>query len=316
MQFDPEVVALFEAMKVLDLPPLPTLTPEQARLLYRAGSLRNGGPRVEMAAVRDLAAEGPAGPIPLRLYRPKGAPEHGAPMLVFFHGGGWVIGDLESHDGVCRRIADRASCLVVAVDYRLAPEHPAPAAADDCIAALRWIGAHADDLGADPERLAVGGDSAGGSLAAVAALAVRETGPALRSQILIYPSVDNRASAPAYPSRAENRMVPPLLPDVLHWFASQYMPHPALRDDWRQSPIAAADKAGLPPALVIVADRDPLHAEGLAYADALDAAGVEVDRLDVPGMIHGFITMAGVLSAAGRAFDAIAVELRRRFGTA
>ena len=312
MPFDPDVVAFLDALKALNLPPLPTLPLPEARALYRMGTERNGGPPAAMAEVRDLAAAGPAGPVPLRLYRPPGLPDRDAPALVYFHGGGWVIGDLASHDGVCRQIAARAGCAVVAVDYRLAPEHPAPAPAEDCIAALRWIADHAGDLGLSPDRLAVGGDSAGGSLSAVATVAARESGLPLRCQILIYPSVDNRRDAPAYPSRAANRLVPPLLPDVLDWFMSQYMPDPRLGDDWRQSPVAVADKAGLPPALVIVAECDPLHSEGLAYAAALEAAGVDVTRLDVPGMIHGFITMRGVISAADRAFDAIAAELRAR----
>lgn len=316
MDFDPDVTRYFEAMKALGLPPVSALSPADARAMYREGGRRNGGPRIEMAAVRDLAAPGPGGPIPLRLYRPHGVPERGAPALVFFHGGGWVIGDLDSHDGVCRRIADEARCLVVAVDYRLAPEHPAPAAAEDVTAALHWVAGHADEIGADPARLAVGGDSAGGSLSAVAAIAAREMAVPLRCQILIYPSVDNRAAPPAYPSREVNRDVPPLTPDVLAWFTRQYLPEPRLREDWRQSPIAFPDKAGLPPALVIVAERDPLHSEGLAYADALEAAGVEVKRLDVPGMIHGFITMGGVMGAAGPAFAAIADELRARFAEA
>ena len=316
MEFDPDVLRYFDAMKALNLPPLSSLSPADARALYREGGRRNGGPRVEMAAVRDLAAPGPGGPIPLRLYRPEGVAERGAPALVFIHGGGWVIGDLDSHDGVCRRIAQDANCLVVAVDYRLAPEHSAPAAAEDVTAALRWIAAHADEIGADPARLAVGGDSAGGNLSAVATVAAREMAVPLRCQILIYPSVDNRAAPPAYPSRDANRDVPPLTPDVLAWFTRQYLPEPRLRDDWRQSPIVVPDKAGLPPALVIVAGRDPLHSEGLAYAAALEAAGVPVKRLDVPGMIHGFITMGGIMAAADKAFDAIASELRERFAQA
>ena len=316
MEFDPDVLRYFDAMKALNLPPLSSLSPADARALYREGGRRNGGPRIEMAAVRDLAAPGPGGPIPLRLYRPEGVAERGAPALVFIHGGGWVIGDLDSHDGVCRRIAQDANCLVVAVDYRLAPEHPAPAAAEDVTAALRWIAAHADEIGADPARLAVGGDSAGGNLSAVVTVAAREMAVPLRCQILIYPSVDNRAAPPAYPSRDANRDVPPLTPDVLAWFTRQYLPEPRLRDDWRQSPIVVPDKAGLPPALVIVAGRDPLHSEGLAYADALEAAGVPVERLDVPGMIHGFITMGGIMAAADKAFDAIASELRERFAQA
>ena len=316
MQFDPEVLTLFEALNALNPPPLPSLPLAEARAMYRARAQGNGGAPIAMAEVRDLAAEGPAGPVPLRLYRPAGAPERDAPVLVYIHGGGWVIGDLDSHDAVCRAIADRAGCLVVSVDYRLAPEHPAPAAAEDCIAALRWVASHAGDWGGDPERLAVGGDSAGGSLSAVAAIAARDAGLRLRAQILIYPSTDNRRAAPAYRSRVENRDVPPLLPDVLGWFMSQYLPDPALGDDWRQSPLVAVDKGGLAPALVIVAERDPLHSEGLAYAGALEAAGVAVSRLDVPGMIHGFVTMRGVLSAADRAIAAIAAELRLRFGTA
>ena len=312
MDFDPDVTRYFEAMKALNLPRVSELSPEQARAMYRAGAERTGGAPVAMAAVRDLSAPGPGGPIPLRLYRPEGVPERGAPALVFVHGGGWVIGDLDSHDRVCRQIADRAGCLVVAVDYRLAPEHPAPAAAEDVTAALHWIAGHAAELGADPDRLAVGGDSAGGSLSAVAAIAAREMAVPLRCQILIYPSVDNRADRPDYPSRAANRDVPPLTPDVLAWFTGHYLPEARMREDWRQSPIAFPDLAGLPPALVIVAERDPLHSEGLAYADALEAAGVAVERLDVPGMIHGFITMHGAIGAADRATDAIAATLKRR----
>ncbi len=313
MEFDPDVLRYFDAVKALGLPPVSDLSPGEARALYREGGRRNGGPPREMAEVRDLAAPGPGGAIPLRLYRPRGAPERGAPALVFLHGGGWVIGDLDSHDGVCRRIADEAGCLVVAVDYRLAPEHPAPAAAEDATAALHWIAGHAHEIGADPARLAVGGDSAGGSLSAVAAIAASEMAVKLCCQILIYPSVDNRSAPPDYPSRAVNRGVPPLTPEVLAWFTGHYLPEPRLREDWRQSPIAAPDLSGLPPALVIVAERDPLHSEGLAYADALEAAGVEVRRHDVPGMIHGFITMGGVMAAAGPAFAAIAAELRARF---
>ena len=313
MVFDPDVVSHFAALEALGLPPLSSLSPEQARTQYRLGAERNGGGPVAMAEVRDLSAPGPAGPVPLRLYRPEGVAERDAPALVFAHGGGWVIGDLESHDGVCRRIARAADCVVVAVDYRLAPEHPAPAAAEDVTAALHWIAGHAAELGVDAGRLAVGGDSAGGSLSAVAAIAAREMAVPLRSQILIYPSVDNRADKSPYPSRATNRDVPPLTPDVLAWFSRHYLPDPRLREDWRQSPIVFPDHGGLPPALVIVAERDQLRSEGLAYADVLEAAGVPVERLDVPGMIHGFITMSGVIGATDRTIAAIGAELKKRF---
>jgi acetyl esterase len=179
---------------------------------------------------------------------------------------------------------------------------------------LRWIAAHAAELGADPRRLAVGGDSAGGNLSAVAALEARELGIALRAQVLIYPSVDLRRVAPdTYPSRLANRDVPPLNEALMTYFRSHYLRDPGLADDWRLSPMAAADKAGVAPALVIVAERDMLHDDGLAYAAALRDAGVAVEVVDVPGMIHGFITLGGVLSAAGRVLDKIATTLRAAF---
>ena len=313
MYFDPDVVRMLEATAALHLPSMAEGSPEKAREMYLDQARRNGGPRVEMASVRDLSATGQAGPIPLRLYRPASAPEAGAPALVFIHGGGYVVGDIDTHDGACRRIADRAGCLVISVAYRLAPEHPAPAAPEDVATALRWIADHAADLGADAGRLAIAGDSAGGGLAAVGAIQARGMNIPLRCQILIYPSIDNRSEAPPYPSRESNRSVPPLTPEVLAWYNRQYLPNPRLGDDWHQSPILAPDKAGLPPALVIVGERDPLRSEGLAYADALEAAGVEVARLDVPGMIHGFIVMSGSIRAADRTIDAIAVELGTRF---
>jgi acetyl esterase len=312
MTFDQDVLALFAAMRAANAPTIDTMPVREGRLMFAMQAGRLAGPVAEMADVRDLAAEGPAGAIPLRLYRPHGAPAEGAPLLLYFHGGGWVIGDLDTHDGLCRDIAARAACLVLAVDYRLAPEHPAPAAAEDAIAALRWTLAHATTLGADPARLAVGGDSAGGNLAAVAALTARDEGVKLRAQILIYPAVDLRAGMSLYPSQTTNAGVPPLTRPVMDWFMDKYLPAGAgetLAADWRLSPILAPDKAGLAPALIIVAENDALHDEGLAYADALEAAGVPVERLDVPGMIHGFIGMTGEIGAAGAAIDWIAEKL-------
>ncbi len=313
MQFDPDVLALFKAAREANLPTLDQLTPEQARFAYIAQSEAVGGPVVAMAEVRDLQANERAGAIPLRLYRPQGVAKRGAPLLVYFHGGGWVIGDLASHDRVCRAIAERAACVVVAVDYRLAPEHPAPAAAEDSLDAFRWIAAHAADLGADPDRLAVGGDSAGGNLSAVVALAARDDGVKLRAQILIYPSIDLREDAPAYPSRTINADVPPLNTALLHYFRSHYIRDKAVADDWRLSPILAGSKAEVAPALVITAERDMLRDEGIVYADALRGAGVPVEHIDVPGMIHGFITVGGALGAANRTIAAIGAELRQRF---
>ena len=195
----------------------------------------------------------------------------------------------------------------------MAPEHVAPAAAEDCLAATRWVAAHAGTLGANPARLAVGGDSAGGNLAAVAALAARDEGRPLRAQILIYPSVDLRKDAPPYPSREQNAQVPPLTTAVMEYFRVRYLAGDASTADWRLSPIAAADWTGVAPALVITAECDVLRDEGRAYADALEAAGVPVRRLEVPGMVHGFINMGGALKAAGRTIEVIADELKTRF---
>ena len=312
MNFDPDVVKLFAAMGEANLPTIDQMTTEQARMFYQIQSDRVGGANVEMASVKTFEASGPAGAIRLRLYRPDGLAEHDAPALVFFHGGGWVIGDLDTHDKVCRQIAKRGACLVIAVDYRLAPEHPAPAAPLDALAAFRWIGDNAATLGADPKRLAVGGDSAGGNLAAVVALAARDSDLPLRAQILIYPAVDLRENAGAYPSKSQNAAVPPLTQAALDFFGERYVQDPSLASDWRLSPLAAKDRTGLAPALVITAEHDVLRDEGLAYADALEAAGVPVSRIAVPGMIHGFITMSGALSAADRVLDEIGTELRSR----
>ncbi len=312
MEFDPDVIKLFAAMGEANLPTIDQMTTEQARTFYQLQSDRVGGEAVEMATVRTFEASGPAGAIRLRRYRPHGVAEHDAPALVFFHGGGWVIGDLDTHDKVCRQIAKRGTCLVVAVDYRLAPEHPAPAAALDALAAFRWIADNAETLGADPRRLAVGGDSAGGNLSAVVALAARDHGLSLRAQILVYPAVDLRENAGAYPSKTQNASVPPLTQAALDFFGERYLQDPSLAADWRLSPLAAPNKAGLAPALVITAEHDVLRDEGAAYADALEAAGVPVKRIAVPGMIHGFITMSGALSAADRVLDEIGAELRMR----
>ena len=312
MDLDPEAAAFLERIARRRTPPMSALAVCEARAMYRRQSRHFGGPAVEMASVADIPATGPAGPIPLRLYRPWAPGDAPAPALVYLHGGGWVLGDLESHDKVCRQIAARAGVAVVAVDYRLAPEHPAPAAAEDAVAALRWIAAEAGRLGLDPARLAVGGDSAGGSLAAVAAIAARDAGLALRGQVLIYPSTDNRLDPDLYPSRRRNAAVPPLTWEMVRYFHARHMPDPSLALDWRTSPILVPDAAGLAPALLVGGARDVLHDEGEAYADRLAAAGVAVERRTYPGMVHGFIELGGVIAAAADALDLIAGWLRRR----
>ncbi len=310
--FDPDVLTFFDIMREQGAKPFYELPVAEARAAHLQLSQHFGGPAVEMAGVSEAAADGPDGAIPLRLYRPHGVAGGAAPALAYIHGGGWVIGDLDSHDKVCRQLAQRAQCMVVAMDYRLAPEHPAPAAALDAIAAVTWIAAHAAELGIDPARLAVGGDSAGGNLSAVAAIAARAAGLKLRCQVLIYPSTDCRASAWDYPSRVRNQDVPPLNREMMQYFAERYLPGQGAEQDWRVSPLVADDLAGLPPAVVLTAGCDPLQDEGALYAQRLSRAGVEVVHRDFPGMIHGFIEMGGLLRATSEALDTIALVLRQR----
>jgi len=306
------------AQRVLDLiresgrPPYETMEPTAAREVYRKGRELLQPEPPPVAAVRDLAAAAPHGVIPLRLYRPAGStPDRRLPALVFFHGGGWVIGDLDTHDGVCRRLANGAGCAVVAVDYRLAPEHKFPAAVEDCIAATAWIAAQADALGLDATRLAVGGDSAGGNLAAVVCLDARARGtPALRFQLLIYPAVD---MAMEHESHRRITSGVPLTHATAAWFRDLYLRGAADRADWRASPLRAGHFAGLPPAYVLTVGFDPLCAEGDDYAARLAAAGVPVTHRHLPRQIHGFVTMGKIITAADGALadaaDALAAAL-------
>lgn len=309
-----DVLAFFAAMQEADAPPFAELPLEEARAAYRQKSEIFGGPVIEMARVENIAAQGPLGPIPLRHYRPHGVPSGPGPALIYIHGGGWVIGDLDSHDKVCRQLAHRTGIAVVSVDYRLAPEYPAPASSDDVIAALWWIVANAAALDIDPERLAVGGDSAGGSLSAVAAIAARDAGFPLCCQILIYPGTDNREAAWHYPSRIRYAEMPPLTAELMKHLIAMYLVDEALASDWRVSPLVVDDMTGLCPALVITAGCDVLHDEGGFYAERLEEAGVEVMRRTFPRTIHGFIELGGILSATTEALDTIAFMLRQRLG--
>lgn len=307
-----EVLKFFALLQESGAPPFTDLSIEEARTAYREQSGIFGGPLIEMATVANIVAQGSAGPIPLRHYRPHGLASGPAPALIYSHGGGWVIGDLDSHDRICRQLAHHAGCAVVAIDYRRAPEHPAPASSVDVIAALRWIVAHASTLDIDPERLAVGGDSAGGCLSAVAAIAARDAGFAMRCQILIYPGIDNRNSAWDYPSRIRNADMPPLTRAMMEYFLNAYLPDDMIASDWRVSPIVVEEMAGLCPALVITAGLDVLHDEAVLYADRLEQAGVDVVRRNFPGMIHGFIELATILPETIEALDVIALTLRQR----
>ncbi|HSW08415.1 alpha/beta hydrolase, partial [Aquabacterium sp.] len=274
-----------------------------------------------MAELRELQAPGPLGPIPLRLYRPEGVAVP-APVLVYYHGGGWTIGDLDTHDVLCRELALGAGCVVIAVDYRLGPEHRFPAAVQDAEAATRWVQAQAVELGVDARRLAVGGDSAGGNLAATVALLLRDGPgnpgespvasdmPAPRLQLLIYPATDMRAIAPSHTRNGEGYL---LTADSIRYFRAHYIDQPALHDDWRASPLLHPDLSRLPPALVITAGYDPLRDEGRQYADALSAAGTPAQYVCFERQIHGFIPMGKVIEEANTAVMLCAGALRRAF---
>jgi acetyl esterase len=308
VKLDPQARVVLDRVARANVPPYSQLDVATARVFYRETRGKLAAAPAEVARVEELDAGG----LRIRHYRPLGA-ESGEvlPALVYFHGGGWTIGDLDTHDVPCRELANLARCAVLSVDYRLAPEHKFPAAVDDAVAATRWVHAHAAALAVDPARIAVGGDSAGGNLAAVAAILLRDTGgPPLAMQVLIYPSIDLAAEMPSHRELAEGYL---LTADAIRWFVGNYLRGPEDLRDWRASPILAPDLSRLPPAYVVTAGFDPLRDEGQAYADALHAAGVHVTYECFEGMIHGFITMAGALAAGHHALYRVAQGLRQRF---
>jgi acetyl esterase len=267
-------------------------------------------PQIPMARVEELMLPGPAGPVAARLYVPHAA-EAPAPLLVYYHGGGWVIGDLDTHDVVCRQIASLAQAVVIAVDYRLAPEHRFPAAADDAWSATTWIASHATELGLDPTRIAVGGDSAGGGLAALVSILARDSRKLrLALQVLVYPVLDLRAQSESYSKYAEGYL---LTRAAMRWYIAQYAPTPDSITDWRASPLLAPWVHGVAPAVIIAAELDPLFDEGEAYARRLQGARVPVQHHRIDGMVHGFLTMGGKVDAANRAVESIATALRGAF---
>ena len=311
----PQAQAWLDFLEARGVPPTHTLSVADARRFYRDRRSVTQPAPPEVGTVRELSADGPHGAIPLRLYWPLGsAADARLPVLVYYHGGGWAIGDLETHDTLCRELANGAGCAVVAVDYRLGPEHRFPTAVDDCIAATRWVRANAADLGIDPTRLAVGGDSAGGNLAAVVTIALRDAGdPPIAFQLLIYPATDMRRNAPSHTSNGQGYV---LTSDTITYFHDQYITDAAHDLDWRASPLLHPDLSHLPPAFVLTAGFDPLRDEGLAYADALAAAGNRTSYVCFDRQIHGFILMGKVLDEAHAAVALCASELRRAFAAA
>ena len=313
MTINPDAAKVVELIIASGRPPYPTIGHVAAREIFVASRAILQPDPSPVGEVRDLAAAGPAGEIPLRLYRGQGTDaSRPQPALIYYHGGGWVLGNLESHDGVCRDIANAALCTVISVDYRLAPEAKFPAAADDSIAAAQWIHDNADALGIDRNRLAVGGDSAGGNLSAVVALHARDNGgPKLKLQVLIYPSTDMSSVYPSYEEFAEQL---PLTRTTMDWFVDLYLKSRARdAEDWRASPLHANSLAGLPPAYVITAAMDPLRDEGEEFARALMNAGVAVETKRFDGQIHGFLTMGRIIQDSQVAIADIATELRKAF---
>jgi len=293
------------------VPPLYEMSLAEARAADLASIRAGGGEPEPVHEVTDLTIPGPGGELALRLYRPAaGGP---LPVLLYFFGGGWVLGTIDTADGVSRTLANSAGAMVAVVGYRLAPEHPFPAAIDDCYAATAWVAAHATEIGADPARLAVGGDSAGGNLAAAVALRARADGPALAGQLLVYPNTDQLADDESIRA-ADDRFL--FNRHSVAWYRRHYLLDAADAASPLASPLRAGSLAGLPPALVITAECDPLRDQGEAYARRLADEGVQVELSRYEGMAHGFFTMAGTVDASRAALAQAAARLREWFGTA
>jgi acetyl esterase len=302
MPLNPTVATLLQTMADMNLPPMQDLPPAGMREFYSATNA--GNTRAPVALVQDLVADG----VPVRVYRPSLNEE--LPCLVFFHGGGWVIGDLETHDNVCRYLALQVGCVVVAVDYRLAPEHPFPAALDDCYTATCWAASQASELGIDINRMAVGGDSAGGNLAATVCLKAKALkGPTLVHQLLVYPVTNAAFDTASYVENAEGYS---LTKDLMHAFWQHYIGDQP-RENPLISPLQAKDLSGMPPATVITAEFDPLRDEGEAFGERLKSAGVATTITRYDGMIHGFFHMQDALEAGREAMQLAAKELKTAF---
>lgn len=301
---DPDAAAVLDAFREARRPPYETLSPAEARQMYLASRIVSNPEPPRIASAESITIPGPGGAIPARLYKPLTLrqAEGLSPCLIFFHGGGWVIGNLDSHDVVCRTLADEGQLIVVSIDYRLAPEHKFPAAVDDAIAATEWISANARKLKIDQTRLMVGGDSAGGNLAAIVAINARAAGPKIAGQVLIYPATDFSMS---HPSHTEPETDALLTHSVVRWFRGHYLSNEADSGDWRASPAVVEQLEGLPPAIVLTAGADPLRDEGDEFARRLSDAGVPVAHRTYPGQFHGFITMGKLLPKANDALREI-----------
>jgi acetyl esterase len=304
-----------QAKQVLDLmaasgqPTMDQMSPTDARIAFTMGLKMLQSKPEPVAEVRDLTVPSPAGGIPTRYYRPQGAAADALlPLCLFFHGGGFVIGDLDGYDSLCRRLSNLSGCAVLSVGYRLAPEAPFPAAVDDCWAVTQWAAAQADALKIDVDRMAVAGDSAGANLATVTCLLARDAGgPKIAYQVLIYPVTDMLGETESLVRNAEGYF---LTADLMRYFLGHYLSDAAHGADWRASPLRAPKLKGLPPASVLVCGYDPLHDDGVRYAEALKRAGVPVTFTELPDQIHGMFSLDGAIPAAGEALAALSEELK------
>ena len=309
MTLDPQVKVMLDQLNGLGAPPMHTLPVDQARA-FASGLAAMGLPAEPVAAVDDTKVSTPAGELAGRIYRPEG--DGLRPAVVYLHGSGWMYGDLDMSDSLCRRLARRSGCVVVAPDYRLAPEHPYPAALEDVDATLDWLARNGAALGIDADRLAVAGESSGGNLAAAAALRARERGgPPLAFQLLVCPATDAGLQTASMAEFADGYL---LTRDAMAWLWSLYLPDAAAGAEPYASPLRAPSLAGLPPALVVTAGYDPLRDEAEAYGARLRDAGVAAEVRRYDGMIHGFFTLAGVIDAAPAAIDAAADALAAALG--
>ena len=307
MPLDAQVAALLARVRQAGHPDFWQLSPAQARVAHERAARVLDAPPAPVHRVVACLAGAPAAAVPVRVYVPRATPAP-LPVLVWLHGGGHVVGGLDSYDALCRQLALQGDCIVVSVAYRLAPEHRFPTGLADAFAALQWAARHAAAFGGDASRLAIGGDSAGGNLAAVCALLARDAGaPALRFQLLAYPRAAPTEDAPSHTAFADGYL---LTRATILWFHAHYRAHDDDRRDWRYAPLLAPDLARLPPALVMVGEFDPLRDEGIAYAERLREAGVPVRLMDVPGMVHGFLSLRGTVDAARAALSAAADALR------
>jgi acetyl esterase len=309
-QLHRQIQHVLEVMAEMNLKPIEAMTPPEARAQMEATAQSRKTEPLPVDRVEERMIPGPAGEIRLRLYWPNNAVP--VPAIVYFHGGGHVIGSLDTHDLIARNLCAGAEALVVSVDYRMGPEHRFPAAVEDSFAALQWVHNHADSLGADPDRMGVHGDSAGANLAAVVALLARDAGsPRLRLQSLVYPVADYNLVGDSYEKYGRGCGL--LTKEAMVWFRGHYLRQPADADDWRASPIKAAGFAGVAPAIVVTAECDVLHDEGQHYADALRRAGIAVEYKDYPGMIHGFFGMVPAVDDAMNAQRSVSAAFKRAF---